>query len=439
MGRDFQTDNKSRQSGIAATHVTRADEHRSETVPPIVHEVLRSPGEPLDTATRDSFERRFGHDFSRVRVHRDAEAAESAGVLNARAYTAGNDIVFGRHQYAPATNEGESLLGHELSHVVQSSGRHRSHHMALPPEIVNERPLTLSDRRIYRQPASAPASTQARQDVAIIVGRPSMSLEKDEKPEEKMQMELWRSAAIALTPTVYEGLTVDTAFAGLKNARFPIGKLYIIAHADVSGIGEIRPDGSSVSTTVEDLTKRIKAATGELGSRSPQSVEMLSCFGGGSPKTMGKIGKTVGTSTVRAPVSMTVISGRVLSLRSGGKTVTLTKEKLQRESNETLITYIRQLDILKYYDFVPGVPHPKENPPEKEKLNAMVAVLKKTGRIPFVSYNAEPGQRHAVAYWKAPIERRKATDKDLSDAEVLQNKGVIEVVVEERKERGDAP
>ncbi len=439
MGRDFQTENKSRQSGIAATLLTRTDEQGSETVPPIVREVLRSPGEPLDAETRESFEPRFGHDFSRVRVHRDEKAAESAGVLNAQAYTTGNDIVFGRHQYSPITNEGRSLLVHELSHVVQGNGRHRSNLMTLPPEIVNERPLTFSNRHIYRQPAPSPASTRARQDVAIIVGRPSMSLEKDEKPEEKMQMELWRSAATALAPTVYEGLTVDKAFAGLKNAKFPIGKLYIIAHADVSGIGEIRPDGSSVSTTVEDLTKRIKAATGELGSRSPQSVEMLSCFGGGSPKTMGKIGKTLGTSTVRAPVSTTVISGRVLSLRSGGKTVTLTKEKLQKESNETLITYIRQLDILKYYDFVPGVPHPKESPPEIEKLNAMVAVLKKTGRIPFVSYNAEPGQRHAVAYWKAPIERRKASDEDLSDADALQNKGVIEVVVEERKERGDTP
>ncbi|HKU73691.1 MAG TPA: DUF4157 domain-containing protein, partial [Pyrinomonadaceae bacterium] len=43
----------------------------SNDVPPIVHEVLNSSGEPLDTATRAYFEPRFGHDFSRVRVHTD--------------------------------------------------------------------------------------------------------------------------------------------------------------------------------------------------------------------------------------------------------------------------------------------------------------------------------------------------------------------------------
>ena len=56
-------------------------------VPPIVHEVLRSPGQPLDAATRAFMEPRFGHDFSNVRVHTDAKAAESARTVNALAYT----------------------------------------------------------------------------------------------------------------------------------------------------------------------------------------------------------------------------------------------------------------------------------------------------------------------------------------------------------------
>src|SRR5712692_5063517 len=57
------------------------------TVPPIVYEVLRSPGQPLDPATRAFMEPRFGHDFSRVRVHTDARAATSARALGAEAYT----------------------------------------------------------------------------------------------------------------------------------------------------------------------------------------------------------------------------------------------------------------------------------------------------------------------------------------------------------------
>ena len=91
-------------------------------IPPMVHEVLRSPGQPLDTATRSFFEPRFGHDFSQVRVHSDAKAANSARAVNALAYTTGKNIVFGGGRYSPETSEGQKLLAHELTHVVQQSG-----------------------------------------------------------------------------------------------------------------------------------------------------------------------------------------------------------------------------------------------------------------------------------------------------------------------------
>src|SRR5215211_6440422 len=63
-------------------------------VPPIVHEVLRTPGQPLDRGTRAFMEPRFGHDFSRVRVHADGKAAEAARAVNALAFTVGRDMVF---------------------------------------------------------------------------------------------------------------------------------------------------------------------------------------------------------------------------------------------------------------------------------------------------------------------------------------------------------
>jgi hypothetical protein len=88
-------------------------------VPPIVHEVLRGPGQPLDTATRKYFEPRFGKDFSGVRIHSGERAAKSARAVDALAYTVGRDLVFGPGQYAPATAEGRRLLAHELTHVVQ--------------------------------------------------------------------------------------------------------------------------------------------------------------------------------------------------------------------------------------------------------------------------------------------------------------------------------
>ncbi len=140
--------------------------------PPIVYQVLSSPGRPLDSATRSFMEPRFGqrmgeqfrpapaaagkpqakltigepgdahegqaestaqavmrdggtagaarsYDFSGVRIHTDNPAAASAAAMQARAYTVGSDIVFGEGHYRPQTAEGRALIAHELTHVAQ--------------------------------------------------------------------------------------------------------------------------------------------------------------------------------------------------------------------------------------------------------------------------------------------------------------------------------
>jgi hypothetical protein len=89
--------------------------------PRIVNDALSSPGRPLSPATRAFMEPRFGHDFSHVRVHSDAVAEQSARDVHARAYTVGRDIVFGAGQSALGSTEGQRLLAHELTHVVQQS------------------------------------------------------------------------------------------------------------------------------------------------------------------------------------------------------------------------------------------------------------------------------------------------------------------------------
>jgi hypothetical protein len=87
--------------------------------PPMVHDVLNSPGLPLDAATRAFFEPRFGHDFGFVRVHADQAAAASANAVNARAYTVGYHIAFAAGHYSPTTKPGQRLIAHELSHALQ--------------------------------------------------------------------------------------------------------------------------------------------------------------------------------------------------------------------------------------------------------------------------------------------------------------------------------
>ena len=88
-----------------------------------VERVLAGSGRPLGTAMRQDMEQRFGHDFSRVRVHTDGASAQSARAINAHAYTVGYDIVFASGRFAPETSEGRRLMAHELTHVVQQTGR----------------------------------------------------------------------------------------------------------------------------------------------------------------------------------------------------------------------------------------------------------------------------------------------------------------------------
>jgi Domain of unknown function (DUF4157) len=85
--------------------------------PPIVHDVLGSPGRPLDAATSAFFEPRLGRDLGEVRVHTDARARESAARLNADAYTVGDDLVFAPGRHAPQTQQGKHLAAHKLSKI----------------------------------------------------------------------------------------------------------------------------------------------------------------------------------------------------------------------------------------------------------------------------------------------------------------------------------
>jgi hypothetical protein len=99
------------------------DVRTGELAPSLVNEVLQSPGQSLDRQTLETMGRRFGHDFSGVRVHSDSRAAQSAREVSAAAYTVGRHVAFAEGNYAPNTAQGSRLLAHELAHVVQQGGR----------------------------------------------------------------------------------------------------------------------------------------------------------------------------------------------------------------------------------------------------------------------------------------------------------------------------
>lgn len=108
---------------VAPLRIQRfARQSAGEAVPTSVDQILAGSGRPLEPALSRDMEQRFGYDFSRVRIHTGANAERSAREVDAHAYTVGRDIVFGTGRFAPETREGQRLLAHELTHVVQQSG-----------------------------------------------------------------------------------------------------------------------------------------------------------------------------------------------------------------------------------------------------------------------------------------------------------------------------
>ncbi|HEX8116015.1 MAG TPA: DUF4157 domain-containing protein, partial [Pyrinomonadaceae bacterium] len=147
------------------------------SVPPAVHEVLGTAGRPLDTPTRTFMESKLGHDFSRVRVHTDARAAESARAVNALAYTVGRDVVFAAGRYAPGTREGRKLLAHELAHTVQQGRDMRPAGQDFgistpgdPAELEADRAAALAGAPVALRPVAAPML--ARQPVPPFIPVP---------------------------------------------------------------------------------------------------------------------------------------------------------------------------------------------------------------------------------------------------------------------------
>jgi len=102
--------------GPAADH-TRRREGADDSA--LVTRAVATPGEALDRDTSAFMTSRFGHDFSRVRIHRGPTADASARAVSALAYTVGRDVVFADGQYAPGTDTGRRTLAHELTHVIQ--------------------------------------------------------------------------------------------------------------------------------------------------------------------------------------------------------------------------------------------------------------------------------------------------------------------------------
>jgi hypothetical protein len=93
----------------------RACSHKGGPAPGLVP----SGGASLDGDARAELEARTGADLGGVRVHTGGDAAAAARAMSARAFTLGNDIVFGAGRYEPGSAAGRALIAHEVAHVLQ--------------------------------------------------------------------------------------------------------------------------------------------------------------------------------------------------------------------------------------------------------------------------------------------------------------------------------
>jgi hypothetical protein len=225
------------------------------TAPPAVYNVLRSHGRPLDPAVRSDFEGRFGHSFANVRVHDDGEAARSASAVGAWAYTVGSDIAFAAGSYNPGSAEGRRLLAHELTHVLQqrSAGA-----------------LLQRDGKPDAQP---------RVDVAVLLN------------DDEQSKAAGSALASGLTIRVFDP---DDLRAKLQAIGKPIGKLYVVSHANSQKVIFTGKEGSILSVTLSELAAKLKGVL--PAGQAPQVIDFRGCQVGENPEGMDKVRKAVGAS-----------------------------------------------------------------------------------------------------------------------------------------------
>ncbi|MGW6536161.1 eCIS core domain-containing protein [Streptomyces sp. NPDC055051] len=188
-------------NGAVGAMVQRSRGTRSEAEAPAeegerspVHDVLASGGgQPLDTATRGDMEARMGADFSDVRIHTDAAADASAKGIGAHAYTVGNNVVFQREAYDPASPQGRTTLAHELTHVIQQrsgpvEGAEAPGGIRVSdPSDRFEREAVSNAERVMAEPAAAPPAAPAVQTAPApsVQTAPAPSVQRAAEDEEE--------------------------------------------------------------------------------------------------------------------------------------------------------------------------------------------------------------------------------------------------------------
>jgi hypothetical protein len=202
--------------------------------------VLSTPGQPLDTATLTFMESRFGHDFSRVRVHIGEDAAASTKALGALAFTSGNDVIFGSGRYSPHSIEGRRLLAHELAHVAQQQSFISKNGLSARGDTAAELEADRAAHAAAHQehvPAIREAPTGAIQLKRDDDGKPTQPTLIKERPGATDRIED-AYAAGSLDEKQWVNL-IDSAEQALAKAQADVAtRAYLTLYADVAKLAQ---------------------------------------------------------------------------------------------------------------------------------------------------------------------------------------------------------
>ena len=253
-------------------------------------------GQPLERRFRQQMEQRLGHDFSHVRVHTDGEAEREAAALQARAFTVGNNIVFGAGKFAPETIEGRRLLAHELVHVVQQRAGSATPTWQAPIHL-RTTPGTL---QMDKDPSAVGGNTEG--PVLTVVIR---------APDDKYTQNVTDYVRNTLNdPNIIEVDNIQEVFPYLEKIKQSKGpklkRIRLIAHGSTIGGIKMKVPGKETREFVnpaelEKMAQDKNLQTIAQGAmESDASVEFYGCYVGGSTTTEAAI-STMFQSEFRSP------------------------------------------------------------------------------------------------------------------------------------------
>jgi hypothetical protein len=269
------------------THSAAGGEPKA--APPIVHEVLRGPGQPLPPVVRGTMEAMLAQDFADVQVHTGTRAGESAEAVSAQAYTVGRHVVFAPGRFEPGTTAGQRLLAHELTHVAghrpaapTPSGTLRisapgdtaeRHATAVAEGRAAPTTMATSTAQLHRQPAKVTLTGisvgATLSGAAVTTDRFTVPMESGVALKATMAPSNATDVTLSVLPDtakVDAGTSIDTAGAITVGAGQTGGKVKVQA---------AQPDGTTKATFV-----LFSAVPGKFASTTATRISNTGTYGG---------------------------------------------------------------------------------------------------------------------------------------------------------------